>query len=216
VKYRLEGRNFLINYPDLLKGDPDVIYLASPDNPTGHTIADDELDALCRSGKKIILDLAYLDFIGDPQEKFRYYASLYKKHKNLYLVGSFSKSRGAAGLRIGYVISQPLNIARIREAKPQFEINSVACEFVKYFSRHKGVFKSSVSRLKQGKKMLEKTLESRGHAVIPASGNFTLARFSASLEKYLSRKSKVAVISICGSKFIRITAADPKTIAGIL
>lgn len=78
----------------------DIIYLDSPNNPTGHQFNRADLRRITKSfDGMIILDEAYAEF-------GRYSAyRMPKKHPNVVVVRTLSKSFGMAGLRIGYMIS---------------------------------------------------------------------------------------------------------------
>jgi len=79
----------------------DIIYLDSPNNPTGFQLAKPDMQRLIRSfeGKLIIIDEAYGDF-GDYT-----IAKMTRRYKNLVVVRTLSKSFGLAGLRLGYLIA---------------------------------------------------------------------------------------------------------------
>lgn len=80
--------------------DADIIYLDSPNNPTGFQFRKKELQKLVESFEgPIIIDEAYGEF-SDYSSK-----NLVKSHSNLIVVQTLSKSFGLAGLRLGYFIS---------------------------------------------------------------------------------------------------------------
>jgi histidinol-phosphate aminotransferase len=79
----------------------DIIYLASPNNPTGNQFKFEEMvDLIERSQNKlIIIDEAYVEFSDYSL------SSLVDKHSNLILMRTFSKAFGLAGARIGYMLA---------------------------------------------------------------------------------------------------------------
>lgn len=78
----------------------DILYLDSPNNPTGFQFAKSEMQDLIRSFEgMIIIDEAYGEF-GDYTV-----TNMTRKYKNLVVVRTLSKSFGLAGLRLGYVIA---------------------------------------------------------------------------------------------------------------
>ncbi|MGY5150247.1 MAG: pyridoxal phosphate-dependent aminotransferase [Candidatus Nitrosopumilus sp. bin_68KS] len=80
--------------------DADILYLDSPNNPTGFQFPKNELQKLIKSfGGLVIIDEAYGEF-GDYS-----LASMVKTHENLIVVQTVSKSFGLAGLRLGYFIA---------------------------------------------------------------------------------------------------------------
>ena len=78
----------------------DILYLDSPNNPTGFQFKKEEITELIKKFEGIvIIDEAYGEFSDYSV------ASLTKKFDNLIVVRTFSKSFGLAGLRLGYVIA---------------------------------------------------------------------------------------------------------------
>jgi histidinol-phosphate aminotransferase len=78
----------------------DILYLDSPNNPTGFQFPKNELQKLVKSFKgPVIIDEAYGEF-GDYT-----LSSMAKTHENLIIIQTLSKSFGLAGLRLGYFIA---------------------------------------------------------------------------------------------------------------
>lgn len=94
--------------PDLsnLKG-PHLIYICSPNNPTGHVLTKKALETIVfhtlRTGSLLFFDRAYADFIQNKE----YPSSIYEIKDAKYCAiesGSFSKSFGFTGIRLGYLV----------------------------------------------------------------------------------------------------------------
>ncbi len=79
----------------------DIIYLASPNNPTGNQFKFEEMVNLIESSKDklIIIDEAYVEFSDYSL------SSLVNEYSNLILMRTFSKAFGLAGARIGYMLA---------------------------------------------------------------------------------------------------------------
>jgi histidinol-phosphate aminotransferase len=80
---------------------PQLILIASPNNPTGSSMPQEDLAALIDhcSTSVIVLDEAYYGFAGESNN---YLKSLLDSHKRLIVLRTFSKYYALAGLRIGY------------------------------------------------------------------------------------------------------------------
>lgn len=95
-----------------------MIWLCSPNNPTGCLIDQQSLEQFlqaCPSDVLVVVDEAYMDYVKTDKKVNT--IDLLHKHPNLIIVRTFSKVYGLAGLRIGYGIAQlevseTLNIAR--------------------------------------------------------------------------------------------------------
>ena len=134
------------------------------------------------------------------------------EHDNLYVVRSFSKTGGAAGLRIGYIVSSEENIEKLYQWRPMFEINSVAAEYIKYLAANKHIMKISFDSVRLGKKLLEDHLKLKGHTVYNTHGNYTLVLYHEQLDKALSNVCKFKIVIINQVPYIRITCASPDVI----
>lgn len=104
-----------------------LIFLCSPNNPTGTAIRQDELDAfLARVPRRVfvVLDEVYAGFATDPNTADG--LRTLPAHPNLVLLRSFSKAYGLAGLRVGYAIGHPGPIAGLRSVTMPFLVPEVA------------------------------------------------------------------------------------------
>ncbi|WP_440895730.1 histidinol-phosphate transaminase [Amphibacillus sp. Q70] len=114
----LNGYHDLQGMLDAIDQATKVIWLCSPNNPTGCMINAQSMQqflAQCPNDVIVVLDEAYHDYIDSPDKPNT--IDLLHKYPNLILLRTFSKVYGLAGLRVGYgiaslPISEALNIAR--------------------------------------------------------------------------------------------------------
>lgn len=105
-----------------------VIFLANPDNPTGTYVTREELDAFVKklpSRVILVLDEAYREFVRaeDCPDGLSYRDRV----PRLILLRTFAKAHGLAGLRIGYAICSPGEIASyLNRTRLPFNANLVA------------------------------------------------------------------------------------------
>ena len=97
------------NMLDIYKNEkPDIIFISSPNNPTGNSISDDDLIKVLDSfsDSVVVLDEAY--WLSNNNKKV---AELVNKYKNLIIIRTFSKLYALAGIRIGYaIVGENLNL----------------------------------------------------------------------------------------------------------
>ena len=102
----------------------DIFYLCNPANPTGVLTSKDELCRVIAYAQEAnilaVIDEAFIDFVEDESLKREIF-----RFPNLIVLRSMTKFFGIPGLRIGYVISSPLCIAKIRENKPPWTVSSL-------------------------------------------------------------------------------------------
>jgi histidinol-phosphate aminotransferase len=97
-----------------------VIFVASPNNPTGNTTPEKEIMELVDTGKIVVIDEAYCEFSNVTV------ANSVPSYPNLIVLRTFSKWAGLAGLRIGYGFF-PIEIANyLMKIKQPYNANAAA------------------------------------------------------------------------------------------
>lgn len=92
--------------------------VCSPNNPTGGTLASDEIARLCDAGDGLVaVDEAYHEFAGASA------VALLADHPNLIVLRTFSKAMGLAGLRVGYLLAAPELVREIDKARLPYNLN---------------------------------------------------------------------------------------------
>jgi histidinol-phosphate aminotransferase len=119
--------DLFINTISIYSDELTLIYLALPDNPTGHKVNSDILYRILQKSydKKIpvIVDCTYYRFIDN-----KVYKDILdiNKWNNLIIVDSLSKSHGLAGLRVGAIIASKELLNPIRASRSMVEVSSMA------------------------------------------------------------------------------------------
>lgn len=98
-----------------------IIYLANPGNPTGATFTDEQIrKILSHQELMVVVDEAYSEFW------LRTSLPLIREYPNLIITRSFSKAFGLAGLRCGYLVTNPSNMDNITKARNGKNVNVLA------------------------------------------------------------------------------------------
>jgi histidinol-phosphate aminotransferase len=105
-----------------------LIYICNPNNPTGEALPVDELEDFIKKVPEriiIFLDEAYIEF---TEEKYKPSSlkMIRDGMKNLFILRTFSKIYGLAGVRMGYGISSPALISLVQRVKPPFDVSIIA------------------------------------------------------------------------------------------
>jgi histidinol-phosphate aminotransferase len=99
---------------------PDIVFLCSPNNPTGNSNSGDEVEMICRAAPGlVILDEAYVEFSESS------HARLIEEYENLVVTRTFSKAWRLAGCRIGYLISPPWVIEEIQKVRLPYHLSAL-------------------------------------------------------------------------------------------
>ncbi|MDO4627230.1 MAG: histidinol-phosphate transaminase [Pasteurellaceae bacterium] len=104
-----------------------LIYIANPNNPTGNFLTEKEIDNFLASVPEhiiVVLDEAYTEFTA-PNERVNAFGLL-KRYSNLVICRTFSKAYGLAGLRVGYMVSNPEIADLFNRVRQPFNCNSLA------------------------------------------------------------------------------------------
>lgn len=97
-----------------------VVFIASPNNPTGNTTPQEDILDLVGTGIVVVVDEAYHEFSGTTV------APLVPQYHNLMVLRSLSKWAGLAGLRIGYGVFPPEVVDYLLRIKQPYNVNTAA------------------------------------------------------------------------------------------
>ena len=150
-----------------------LLFLASPNNPSGGWLDDDALDRLLALPLVVVLDEAYVEFADYPSR-----APRVLDHDNLVVLRTFSKAAGIAGLRLGYGIFPEWLMRELWKFKQPYNVNVAASVAGIASLRHADRIAAVVATLKAERSRLYEMLASLpGIEAVPGSqANFILCR----------------------------------------
>jgi histidinol-phosphate aminotransferase len=157
----------------------DIIWLCSPNNPTGlaepaGVIAAllDGLDADARAAGRdrpvVVLDEAYAEFTGESHAELRH------GYPELIVVRTLSKAYGLAGLRVGFAIARPETIARVALYRPPGSVSTVSVTVATRVLREPDVARANLERVETERPRLISAIRALGLEVGPSATNFIL------------------------------------------
>ncbi|MFC0115944.1 histidinol-phosphate transaminase [Kibdelosporangium aridum] len=104
-----------------------LVFVCSPNNPTGTLVRKAELDrflAAVPSNVLVVLDEAYFEFVTDPDAPDG--IDHVRERDNIAVLRTFSKAYGLAGLRVGYCVASEEIAAAVRKVCLPFSVNHLA------------------------------------------------------------------------------------------
>lgn len=115
------------------KHNPSIVYICTPNNPTGDATAVDEvikiIEASDRENSIVVVDGAYMEYAQAKDDSFYIDAKeLISKYPNVVYLGTFSKAYGLGGLRVGYGIANSELISYLYRVRPPFNITNISME----------------------------------------------------------------------------------------
>ena len=188
--------------------DVKMIFICSPNNPTGNLTREEDVKKVLESTEAIVfLDEAYVEFAD------RSLLGLVKKYDNLVVGRTMSKAFGLAGMRLGYVVTPEWIAEQYRRVAPPFfgvTCASVAAGVAALYDL--GYMHSSVDKIRMERERLRK--ETGSH---PSQANFlyleTAEPSNTMAEKFLQRG---IIIRDCrsfrgaGDHHIRVSVGTPE------
>ena len=106
---------------DAVDENSKMIFLCSPNNPTGNTFAEETISNLLEKFKGlVVLDEAYIDF-SDKES----WLQKIDKYPNLVITQTLSKAYGMAGIRLGILYASAPIIAVLNKIKPPYNVNEL-------------------------------------------------------------------------------------------
>ncbi len=165
-----------------------IIFLCSPNNPTGGLLKKNDILNLCkRSGSIIVVDEAYIDFSYEGTV-----ADEINNYENLVILRTFSKAWGLAGIRLGYCIANPDIIDILFKVKAPYNINSLTRYAVKNAILNSAKKDKYVIGIIKERERLKNQLETLPavEKVYDSDANYLLVKFSnaRNIQKNLADK----------------------------
>ncbi|MDX5422645.1 MAG: histidinol-phosphate transaminase [Hymenobacteraceae bacterium] len=168
-----------------VKPSTKIIFVCSPNNPTGNLIESDSIEDLLRAFPGlVVVDEAYIDFADG-----RSWTNRLKEFPNLVVLQTFSKAWGMAGLRLGLAFASEEIIAVLDKIKPPYNINEATQELALQALERTEALKDMVEEIVQERELLMEALPEMAvvEKVYPSDANFILVKVkdANSLYKYL-------------------------------
>jgi histidinol-phosphate aminotransferase len=154
-----------------------IIFLCSPNNPTGNLLNKQDIIQLCNEFKSIIIvDEAYIDFANDGS-----LIDGIKNYPNLIVLRTFSKAWGLAGIRLGYCAANVEIINLLFKVKAPYNINSLTRYALGVSLKNLGLKETYVNGIIRERERLKNQLESLPgiETVYDSDANFILVKFAS-------------------------------------
>ena len=190
--------------------EPSVVFLTSPNNPTGTSIPLDVVDAVCAAASGIVVvDEAYAEFARDGYPSA---LTLLGRHQRLVVTRTMSKAFALAGARVGYLAAHQSIIDALQLVRLPYHLSALTQATARLALRHTGALLRTVGAVRAERDRLVSALTSRGLVVVPSDANFVLfGRFADQQvvwQALLDRGVLVRDVGLAG--WLRVTAGRPE------
>jgi histidinol-phosphate aminotransferase len=177
-----------------------VIFLTSPNNPTGISIPRAAIATVAAAAPRalLLLDEAYADFACDTMMP----EAAAGRVPNLIVGRTFAKAYGLAGLRAGALVGSAEQLASMRRVVPPYTLTAWAAAALPAALEDEQYHAWYLEEVRQSKNLLYDVLTRNGIRFWKSDGNFVLACFGVDLTRVIARLAGRGII-------IRDRSRDP-------
>ena len=193
------------------RGDPHLVFLCSPNNPTGTALPFDVIEAMLEAAPRavVVVDEAYAEFArpGTPSA-----LSLLAAHPRLVVTRTMSKAFALAGGRLGYLAADPQVVDALRLVRLPYHLSAPTQTIARVSLEHADRLLETVDAIKEQRDRLVAELTAMGLRPVPSDANFVLfgglADAPATWQALLDRGVLVRDVGI--PHHLRVTAGTPE------
>lgn len=126
---------------------PRIIVLCNPNNPSSQRVSVEDSIRIIKAAPGLVwIDEAYIEFSENESLINRL-----SEFRNVILLRTFSKAYALAGLRLGYIVSQPELIEEFKKTKVPFTVDDISQSIALKILNHDDWVKSGIQKLKDEK-----------------------------------------------------------------
>ncbi|WP_457746717.1 histidinol-phosphate transaminase [Sulfurimonas sp.] len=202
-------------YELYMKEKPDIIFLCTPNNPTGDAIDKSEMFSFLEkidSETLVVVDGAYMEYAAfKDASKSISPRELIEKFDNVVYLGTFSKAYGLGGMRVGYGISHNAIIKELYKLRPPFNITTLSLEAASVALENADFVNECIALNFKEMKRYEKFAKEQKIDIIESYTNFVTLCFNNNInstqlsDKLLQKGMIVRDLSGYGMNAIRVT-----------
>ena len=155
---------------EALEAAPNVVFVCSPNNPTGNAQPVEAVASLAaRTSALVVVDEAYIEFGGETA------LPLVADHPNVAIVRTFSKAFAMAGARLGYVLTSREVVADLQRVRLPYHMSALAQAAGIVALRHTTEALALLDAIRAQRDRIVRALEAiEGMTVFPSDANFVL------------------------------------------
>lgn len=199
----------VIDRDELERVRPAIVFLTSPNNPTGTAVQRDVLRELAQITSDLhallIVDEAYAEFAREPGQSALH---LQPEFPHLVVSRTMSKAFALAGARVGYLIAHPSVVTALQLVRLPYHLSAVTQAVALAALEHADELLGTVEQVRNQRDRIVRKLTAMGLEVVPSDANFVL--FGAFPDQHqvwsalLDRGVLVRDVGLPG--FLRVTA----------
>ena len=180
----------------------DMVLFSNPNNPSGHALSNKELKKIVEAFPSIpvIIDEAYAEFASESMLKE------VNNYPNIYVTRTLSKAFGLAGMRLGFLISNPSNIKRLRPMMVPYNISTITQTIGAIVLSHGNEYKAYRDEIvEERQRLYERVKDLKNVTFYPSSANYVYGRSSQKEALIKALESNGVIIRTYADDSFRIT-----------
>jgi len=207
------ARNFHHDLPAMaraINADTRMVFIANPNNPTGTMVSQEEIDSFMRDVPDhvvVVFDEAYVELLDDRDRPD--VTAFVRGNRNVFILRTFSKTYGLAGLRIGYAIAPGDGISLLHRVRQPFNVNAMAQAAALAALEDDAYVDQTRALVKDGLQVVCSALDRRGIEYVPSHANFVLVKVGSGrkvFEELQKRRVIVRPVDVYRlPEYIRVT-----------
>ena len=151
---------------------PDVVFLTSPNNPTGTALPPGVIEAVCDAAPgMIVVDEAYAEFARDRRGGA---LGLLPRYERLVIARTMSKAFALAGARVGYLAASPDVVRALQIVRLPYHLSAITQAVARVALARSAELLATVEKLRAERDQLVAWLRGRGLKAADSDANFVL------------------------------------------
>ena len=197
--------------------EPHVVFLCSPNNPTGTALGLDVVQAVLEAAPTtvVVVDEAYAEFArpGTPSA-----VELLAAYPTLVVTRTMSKAFALAGGRLGYLVADPALIDALRLVRMPYHLSTQTQVIARAALAQRTALLAEVDAIKEQRDRIVRELTAMGYPPVPSDANFVLfgglADAAATWQELLAHGVLIRDVGI--PHYLRVTAGTPSETTAFL
>jgi len=169
-----------------------LVIICNPNNPTGTGVERDDIERVLEKAREnevaVIVDEAYFAYMKESV------IDLINKYNSLFVLRTFSKAFGLAGLRAGYVATNEENASVLRKSISPYSVNMVAVIAVEAALSDLRYVRDYVKEVDRAREIMYIGLGKLGLGYMPTRANFLMVKFGAGGKEVVSGLNEKGIL----------------------
>jgi len=192
-----------------------IVFIANPNNPTGTMVDGAALDrfmARVPEHVAVVMDEAYIELL--PPEKQPDTIQYVRQDRNVFVLRTFSKTYGLAGLRVGYAAAPKDGIDLLHRVRQPFNVNAMALAAAQAALADEEHVAKTRTLVADGLEYLCRSFEKLGLSYVPSVTNFILVKVGKGRDIFTALQRKRVIVRPMDPsglpEYVRVTVGTKK------